>query len=503
MSGATSLNAQWSADSSSIYFVDGKGALDVVQAKGGPVNVIAPDGVTSPSISPAGDRIAYIRGGKIQVLTFATGKTDEVAPTPAPTLVGWVKDKLVWAAPDGIYTQGDNGPSRLALLPATGSIAVLSIAPDGGHAIYRQDQNLFVLDLASGKSAQLGQANATFQGWSPDGSELLYATADGVVVADVQGANQVTLQASGEASWSSQDAILIGSDTVLFQVRPDGSNGTRVTNGTYHFPVWAPNGTSFGFVRGNTLWVAVAPALPPAPTALDQAGAVVSSFMDARLKNQTGTAVAMLDDNGKKAYGAGGLDLVINGDPRFSRSYILAQEVVGTQPDTVRFVVRLVLTHGKIDVSSYEETLTLVRDANSKSFLIDQATGSPHRDLGKGAQAVNVEVTADVVKVTFDSDLDPGTVSDGVLILDSKGKQLEVTANYAQRTVTLSGLNLKEGSQYRLVVLTSVRDVSGQNVAAEYDLDIFGPTVKKHINHRGTTAASDSPSPSASPTAAG
>lgn len=493
LAGATGLTAQWSADSSSIYFVDGKGALDLVSAKGGAVVVIAPDGVTSPSISPEGDRIAYIRAGKIEVLTFASAKTDEVTATPAPTLVGWAKEKLVWAAADGIYAPGDSGPTKLAPLPATGSVTTLSIAPDGAHAIYQQDQNLFALDLATGKSAQLGQANASFVGWSPAGTLLIYSAPDHLVVADTLGATQTSLP-SGEASWSTQDAILIGGDTELFQVRPDGSSSTRVSNGTYHFPQWAPNGTSFAFVRGPSLWVAVAPQLPPQPTAIDQAAAVVKAFMDARVKNQPELASTVLNDNGKKAYAPdGGLSLVINGDPRLSRSYVLTQEVVGTQPDTVRFVVRLVLTHGKIDVSSYEETLTLVRDVASKNFLIDQASASSHRDLGKGAEVVSVEVTADTIKVTFDSDLDPGTINDGVLILDSKGKRLEPTASYANRTVTLSGLDLKEGSQYRLVVLTTVRDVLGHNIAAEYDLDVLGPSVKKHSNHRETPSPSPSP----------
>src|SRR5437879_3984865 len=109
LNGATTLSAQWSADSSSIYFVDGKGQLAVASAKGGAITVIAPDGASSPAISPAGDRLAYIRGGKIEVLTFAAGKTDEIKATPAATLVGWAKDKLVWAAADGIYTEARNG----------------------------------------------------------------------------------------------------------------------------------------------------------------------------------------------------------------------------------------------------------------------------------------------------------------------------------------------------------------------------------------------------------
>ena len=183
-----------------------------------------------------------------------------------------------------------------------------------------------------------------------------------------------------------------------------------MANGTYHSPLWAPNGTSFGFVRGDTLLVAAAPTLPPEPTALDEAGGVVNNFMQARLKNQSGEAARLLDDSGKKAYAEGGLKLLVNGDPHFSRYYVLTQDLVATAPDTVRVVVRLVLTHGKLDITSYEETLTLVRDAGTKQFLIDKATAGTHRDLGKGAEVVSVEVAGDAVKVTFDSDLDPGTV---------------------------------------------------------------------------------------------
>jgi len=167
--------------------------------------------------------------------------------------------------------------------------------------------------------------------------------------------------------------------------------------------------------------------------------------------------------------------------------------MTSTDPDAALFVVRLVLTHNKLDVSDYEETLTLVRDPNSKLFVIDGASAGPRHDLGKGAQVVSVDVEPDSVNVTFDSDLDPGTVSDGVSIVDSKGKQVDATVSYANRVVTLSGLGLKEGNQYRLVVQTSVRDVLGQNVATEYDLNFSGPTGKKHPNHKDVVTPSPSP----------
>ena len=494
INGPAQLVAQWSADSSSIYFIDGKGTL-VVVSKTGAASVIAQEGTSSLSISPAGDRLAYVRAGKIEILTFATGKTEEVVATPAATLVAWARDRVVWAAAGGFYTQGAGGQSQVAALPASGAVAVVSIAPDGAHATYRQDDRLFVIEFANGKSTQLGPAKASFEGWSPDGAYLLYSTGDSVIVADPQGLTQATLP-GGDASWSTQDTILLGGDTGLYQVRADGSGGTPVASGTYRSPMWAPDGATFAFVRGNNLWVGTAPPLPPAPTPVDEAGKVVSAFMDARLKGQAGEASSVLDASGKKAYGDGGLDLLVKGDPKFTRYYVVTQALIDTNPDTVRVVVRLVLTHGKLDVNSYEETLTLVRDLNTKVFLVDKATGGSHRDLGKGAEVVSVDVTKDGVKITFDSDLDQGTINDGVLILDSDGKQVTATATYVNRTVTLSGFDLKAGARYRLVVLTKVRDVLGHSVSAEYDLDLVGPAIKHARRDVVTSEPAPAPSPS-------
>jgi Bacterial Ig-like domain/WD40-like Beta Propeller Repeat len=497
LNGASSLALQWSADSQSAYFVDGKGALQVVSIKNGTSTVIAPGGASAPAISPTGDRLAYLLNGKIEILTFASGKTEEIAPAAAPTLVGWAKGKVVWAQAGGIYAQSDNGPTQLASLPTTGDVTLISIAPDGGHAVFSQKDSLFILDISTGTAKPVGQGKNTFAGWSPDGTQLLYSTPDQLVVADVQGATQSTLPV-GQASWSTADAILLGGDTTVFEVRPDGSNLTRVANGTYRSPAWAPDGSTFAFVRGDSLWIATAPALPPQPTIVDEAAIVVKKFMDARLGGNSDGPTRLLDDSGKKAYAAGQLNLVITGDPRFTRYYLLTQEAVGTQPDTVRFVVRLVLTHGKKDVTDFEETLTLVRDATTKQFLIDQASAGAQRGLGKGPEVVSVDVTTTTIEVTFDSDLDPATVKGGVTVVDGKGNPVDATVTYANKMVTISGLDLREGAQYKLVVMTSVRDVQGQKVSAEYDLDLIGPAVKKHPERRSASPAG-SPTPTASP----
>lgn len=501
LGGTVTSPVQWSSDSSTLYFVNASGALEVVPAKGGSVTVVAPDGVTSPAISPSGDRIAYIRGGNIEVLTFASGHTAEVTPPTAPVLVGWNKDKLVWTASDGVYGQTGNGAAQLQPFPtAGGSVTAVSIAPDGTHVVYQQGQALLVLDVAGGKSVTLGQAGASFLTWSPDGTQLLYASNGATVVSDLQGNTGATLS-SGDASWSTQDAILLGGETSLYQVRPDGSNQTRLSNGTYRSPAWAPNGAAFAFFRGGSLWTATAPALPPEPTVLQQAAAVVKAFMDARLNESPDGASQYLDANGKQAYASGGLNLTISGEPSFSRYYVLTQEVTGASPDTAHFVVRLVLQHGKKDVTSLEETLVLVRDATSKQFLVDQATAGPHRDLGKGPEVVGVDVSTDTIKITFDSDLDPVTVADGILLVDSNGQTIPITPAYADKVVTITGLSLKPGSKVRLEVMTALRDVAGHNFAAEYDLDLVGPIAKSPTSNQAagaSAAATALPTPLAS-----
>ena len=495
LGGGATATVQWSADSSTVYYVNAKGALELVPAKGGDLKIVAADGASSPSISPAGDRLAYIRDGKIEVLTFAVGTTSELVVKPAATLVGWAKDKLVWTSADGVYTEGETAPTLLASLRLSqvGDLTAVSLSPDGIHVVYGLDQKLFLLDLATAKSTQLGQADASFHGWSPSGAQLMFTNGDALIVSDLQGDTVGTLP-SAEASWSSQDAILLGGDTDLYQVRPDGSALTKTANGTYRLPTWAPNGAAFSFFRGGALWTATAPALPAQPTALEQAAVVVNSFMQARQKGLADQATAYLDDNGKHSYATGQMSLVITGDPRFTRFYILIETITSTQPDTATFVVRLVLTHGKLDVSDFEETLTVIRDATTRQFVIDDATAGAHRDLGKGAEVVGVVVAADSIKVTFDSDLDPGTVSDGVLVLDSKRNKVETTATYANRTVTITGLDLKPGAHYKLVVLTSVRDVLGHNVASEYSLELAGPALKNQ-NRKSSAGVTASPAP--------
>jgi len=483
---------QWSADATTVYFVGDNGALNSVAAAGGDVKAIVPDGVSFPAIAPAGDRLAYFRGGKIEMLTLAGGSISDLTEASQVSALSWAKDQLLWATNDGIFKSGADGQSQVASIPQNAT--VVSIAPDGGHAVYQEGQSLHVLDLPTSRSRGLSGASA-FLGWSPDGSRMLYAGNQETVVADAQGQKIASIPA-GDVSWSSKDEILIGNDTDLYVVRPDGYGPTLLNNGTYRLPNWAPDGIAFTYLRGGAIWSANTAPLPPEPAALDQAASVVNQFMNARIAQHADQAQAFLDDKGKQAYSSSGLPLVIKGDATLTRDYVVVQEMTDLHPETARFVVRLVLSKGSLDVSEYEETLTLQRSDGSQPFLIDQASASPTFDLGKGAEVVSVDVSAGSVKVVFDSDLVSDTVADGVVVLDGNGKRVGSRSTYANRTVVITGLDLTPGGSYKLVVLTSVQDVGGRSVSAEYDLNVVGPVL---ASSAGPPLPEPSPGPASTP----
>jgi S-adenosylmethionine synthetase len=108
--------------------------------------------------------------------------------------------------------------------------------------------------------------------------------------------------------------------------------------------------------------------------------------------------------------------------------------------------------------------------------------------FGRGAEVVSVDVATGSMKIVFDSDLVSDTVADGVILQDKNGKRVGGESTYANRTVVITGLNLTPGAAYKLVVLTTVQDVSGRSVHAEYDLVVVGP------------AAGSAPAPEPGPT---
>ena len=482
----------WSSDSTTVYFAGAAGALESVTVADGTKKTLVPDGASLPAISQSTNQVAYVRGGKIEILDLTAGTTTKVSVDVAPTALAWSQDRLYWAGSSGVFRLGDNGPVRLADLPSSDA-TVISIAPDGKHAIAQVADGLFLIDIAANKSAGLcgGGCATTFQGWSPDGHHLVVDTriynTNGKAVSNIQ---------PGDMSWSKTNEILLGSDTALFEELPYGSNYQQLANGTYRNPVWAPDSQTFVYVRGNALFVATAPTPAPAPTAIQQALGVVKGFMDARLAGDSGHAQGFLDANGQAAYAgtSGGPVLIPKGDPGLTRYYALLSQI-NPADNSARVVVRLVFAHGNVEQQAVDETLTLVRDEAVDPFLIDKATDGPVLHFGRGPQVVSVKVTPTTVSVTFDSDLLPTSIG-SVRVEDDQGVVLQPTSGYDDRTVTLTGLQLTPGASYRLVVVPDIADFQHHNPATEYDLDFIGPAAEPAA---GGTGSAPSPVPSPSP----
>lgn len=184
----------WSPDKRRVVFHGRRGELEglfVIPCAGGEATPLPnTTGGGSPAWSPTGDHIAFVRNARIYILDLTTDSVRDVPGVPDATYYP------AWS-PDGTM------------------IAFVS----------KQDSawEIFVLDMASGRSRQLTHApvaGGSSQGptWSPDGTRIAF------------------------------DRIL-GEDFDILVMNSDGSNVVRLTNGMgiHARPAWSPGGDRIAF----------------------------------------------------------------------------------------------------------------------------------------------------------------------------------------------------------------------------------------------------------------
>jgi len=94
--------------------------------------------------------------------------------------------------------------------------------------------------------------------------------------------------------------------------------------------------------------------------------------------------------------------------------------------------------------------------------------------LGHGPTVVSVEVvqtpSGEQVRVHFDADLKPETVSSGTIqVKDADGNVVDAHVSFdADNHLATLAVKLKPGT-YQLVVTTGVTDINGAVLAQEYD----------------------------------
>jgi hypothetical protein len=479
-----------------------KATTDVwlMSSLGTPIRIVVPGG-SLPALAPSGGLVAawqVASGNRVSLGVWdllgnpqATLTTLDTFPDRAPVWIG--EDRLAYVDQGRLHvvdlhgTQVTGlgqrvGSGRLAASPTSPRLAVAS--PDGS----------LILDLRAVGSPTSLRPGADSFAWSSKGDLAflvqgtkttdLYAGADGQPFPKV--ATSPDGQTWSDLSWGPDATSLLlattnvsGAVPGLVLINRDGSDPTPFGNPSaeYSSPQWSPDGNVVLFTRrddaagGRAFWTATA---TPSTTdsAANQALAEVAKFMQARIGGDSGAAQAELSAAGMAAYQAGASSLLAPAGSHFSRYYPVTVQPSGSNPNAILVGVRIFSAKNGVDTNFFEEQLTLV--PQGQRYLVDAVTASPTMPLGHGPTVVSVEVVqtppGQQVRVHFDADLKPGTVSsETIQVKDGDGKVIEARVSFdAGNHLATLAVKLKTGT-YQLVVTTGVTDVNGVAVAQEYD----------------------------------
>lgn len=245
----------------------------IVYVDGGSIHTAAADGSgavdtgvagTSPSWSPAADRIAFRdASGKLATMTSTGGSVTEV----------------------------ESGGSAIAA--SAGS--AIAWSPDGSLIAYASGSGIFTIAAPAGGSAGSATATPLVNGagntdptWSPNGSKLAFvSTRDGdaeVYTMNSDGSGQTRLTTSSgsdiEPSWSPDGTdIAFATDRgqsgtyQIYSMPAAGGSEVRLTNDSTddRAPTWSPGGTEIAFTQGGKL-----STMTPAGTGVAQIGSSTS-----------------------------------------------------------------------------------------------------------------------------------------------------------------------------------------------------------------------------------
>ncbi len=488
-----------------------KATTDVwlMSSLGTPIRILVPGG-SLPAAAPSGGLIAawqlapgnqamlgvWDLQGTLQANLVTLGGV----PDRAPVWIG--EDRIAYVDQGRLHIVDLHGAQvgAAALRVSHGRLASSPTSPR--LAVEGVDTSVIVDLRTAGSSTSLIPGAGGFA-WSSKGdlAFLVQQTAgtDLYVAADGQSFQKVATSPAGQTwsdpSWSPDATSLLlattatsgnGAGPSLVLVNRDGSSPTPfgAPSTEYASPQWSPSGDLVLFTRrdeagGRAFWTATA---TPSTTdsAANQALAEVAKFMLARINGDSVAAQAELDDAGLAAYKAGASSLLGPAGSHFSRYYPVTVQPSGSKPNAFLVGVRIFSAKNGIEISFFEEQLTLVAQGQhftlapqDHAYLIDAVNASPAMPLGHGPTVVSVEVVqtppGEQVRVHFDADLKPETVSsETIQVKDADGKVVDAHVSFdADNHLATLAVKLKPGT-YQLVVTTGVTDVNGVALAQEY-----------------------------------
>ena len=264
-----------------------------------------------PFPSPDGPQIVYISviEGKEQIFIMKADGTasrqitrdaanhESPAWSPDGTKIAYVSDRNGHSV---IYMLNPDGSGEERLTSETGESIHPNWSPDSKSVIfctdddlyppYKNDSQVFSVDIKTKETKLLiGNGTNTYPSWSPDGKKIVFRRMIGEMNSEVflkDGDNEVNLSHhpafDGWPSWSPDGKLIAFSSNrrsnyQIFVMDADGSNVRLVANteGRATEPRWSPDGKQIifpickkvDFGSDCQIYVAPAPASPPAPTA--------------------------------------------------------------------------------------------------------------------------------------------------------------------------------------------------------------------------------------------
>jgi hypothetical protein len=476
------------------------GAL--VQFSGGTSRELGPS-PSAAAFSPNGRYLATAVPDANGGSTIVTSQSDGSHLVPLFDSPGAVT-ALTWSSNDRIiYTDGTNIVS-VDLTKATTSLYTLAggagtiteLAPGGAYAYVAPATGTggSLLQIRAGTEQVLSGAAADVA-FSADGKTVAWVDASAhparlltegvgqsapavVPMPDSSASpSDVTLDTNGdEAAFLSTNAsgvaelaiVQLPSGTLLAVQSP--ANATQLT--------LSPGGDQVAFVSNTAGGASIEQATVPGTKSranLHQipagANATLQRFVQAQVgqdgQPDLGTLVALSTAN---------VDAASTTPQDLSRAYVISTylEPQGGVGASIELIVDPNSGHTTARVAS--ETLLIAQDLSGR-YLVTQAQTSPLRDESAGPHVVQVtSITTNGVttlQVSFDSDLDPGTVAASISVLSVSGNVLISTAVYNPdtRTATVTIQNAPSGT-LTLDIATTLADFEGQALAHGFETKV-------------------------------
>ncbi len=475
----------WSLDGAQVYVIGPGGSLTGYPARGGAGTPLASSGVSQVVAGPSGP--AFLAG-----TTVSYGGTSTTVP--GATSIGFEVTargpQLVAIAGTTVSRVGGGGPS--VTLKSTPTAAG-AFSPNGPQLVYLGADGLHLVNLATGNDQVVGAATG-LGAWAPGGAQYAYINQGSLSILKVPAGSTTGVPGFAGVSalsWAN-DGLLVSTSSGIQELMSPTATASPLTGASAAAGSWSPASAQISYVQSGDAWVATVDT----NSSLTAISNVISQFMAERQAGNASGARALLTSSAQAAFsagGGGGLYLTTYGTQTLNRWSVILAQSSGIA------VVRTVFTQGT-QQSVFDEQFRVAR--SGQQYLINQATGTPvQTGAGGGPEIQSIQVGANSISVKFDSDLNPSTVSAGVVVQDSSGAVIPQTATYnaATRSVAISLPTLSVGNQYQLQISTGLKDVNGQG-ATHVQVAFTSPTTPPATASSPTPTAT--PSPSSSPSAA-